>query len=148
MLGLICFLATFVLSDVMDREQMHKTGIDTLNHKQKAALEAWLNDNFVLKNPTSEPAAEVLLSQNLEGGRKLMLTDGNTYEVNPVDLNKSALWITPFTIRITSSNDPAYPILLTNELTTTSVRARLSTPAPKPTSAPDKPAEPKVAPWF
>jgi hypothetical protein len=115
--------ATIILENAMSREEQHRTGVDTLNRNQKAALEAWINKNFMPKNPTPE-AKKLYLSVNLEGGKRLILSDGTNYEIHPQDLTTTAVWITPFPIKVAPSGDINYPFMLTNMNTGVTVKAR------------------------
>lgn len=120
--------AQFMLDDVMSKEDQQKTGVATLSAKQKIALEAWLNKNFVLKQQEQNVATPTLsLAININNGKKLVLSDNSIWEVAPSDVPTSSVWITPFPIKITPSNDPNYPFLLTNVNDGVSVKARKST---------------------
>jgi DNA replication protein DnaD len=116
----------------MSSNEEQKTGVYMLSPAQKQELEKWINEKFTLKasNPTSTP---IYLQQNIQNGSQLQLTDGSLYEIAPSDQSKTAYWITPIPIKISSSSDPQYPVLLTNTLTGMSVQARLiSTPSKTP----------------
>lgn len=123
--------ALILIDDVMTKEEQKKTGVYNLNHRQRAALENWLNKNFILKtDATEEPVGtETLLSLNIQGGKQLQLSDGSIYEIAPSDVNVAAGWITPIPIEISESGYPAFPVLLTNKNTHGKVRARLIKPA-------------------
>jgi len=107
-----------ILSEVMSKEVQKKTGVYDLNAKQKAALQEWLNEKFVLKSsvgseqkPSNKP---LYLSQNLDNGKMLKLNDDSEYLIAPEDVSFSALWITPFPIQIEPSENPDYPLKLIN----------------------------------
>ena len=57
---------------------------------------------------------QLYLSLNIDGGTRLELSDGSAYEVRAEDRIYSAYWITPFPIEITDSEDPKYPLKITN----------------------------------
>jgi hypothetical protein len=120
-------MALILIDDVMTKEEKIRTGISKLNHQQILALEDWLNENFTLKTRSQDakPAQEDLyLSENLNDGKRIRLSDGSLYEVAPSDVRYSALWLTPFPLKIVNSNDPAYPYKLVNTNTGFGVKAR------------------------
>lgn len=117
--------AFYLLDDVMTREEQHRTGIDKLNAKQKMELEKWLNANFDMKSGEPEPASrQVDLSVNVNNGKRLRMSDGSLYEIAPGDVVYTALWITPFPLKITETDDPYYPYKITNTNTGRSVMAK------------------------
>lgn len=129
--------AQILLDQVMSKEEQQKTGVANLSVKQKIALEAWLNKNFVLKQPAKSSDEQLTLSINIDNGKKLQLSDNSLWEVSPEDISTAAIWITPFPIQISKSNDPDYPYLLVNKNTHTSVKARkISTAIPPGISPP------------
>ncbi len=113
-----------LIDDVMSRDDQKKTGISTLNHNQRQALEQWLNDHVVMKTAENAPIKESSLALNLNQGKKLQLSDGSVYEINPADTVITQSWLTPFPILIYQSGDPAYPIKLVNKNDGTAVKAR------------------------
>ncbi len=117
--------ADFLLDDVMNKETQNQTGVSKLSYKQKKILEAWLNEKFQLKTAEQETKGrELLLSINLNGGRRLQLYDGSIWEIDPSDLTQSSAWITPFAVQIEKSTSADYPTLLVNKDTGASVKAR------------------------
>jgi hypothetical protein len=121
--------ALILLDEVMSRDVQQKTGVANLTPLQKAALEDWLNANFEVKSSKVEKQApEIMLSINIEGGRKLQLSDGTMWEVDPNDVVQSSVWITPFPIRIVPSDSADYPFLLVNKTSGVSVKARKVVP--------------------
>jgi hypothetical protein len=68
---------------------------------------------------------ELTLSLNINGGKKLLLSDHSLYEIAPDDVNISSAWLSPVTIEVSSSGDPNYPEKLTNVDSGSSVRAKL-----------------------
>lgn len=107
-----------ILSEVMSREEQKKTGVYNLTANQKAALQDWLNENFILKSNLQTNAEEekkpLYLSQNLDNGKILRLSDDSEYLVAPEDIINSSFWITPFPLRIEPSDDPEYPLRIVN----------------------------------
>ena len=130
-----------ILDEVMTRDDQKKTGVANLSRTQKIALETWLNNTFVLKpkEQAPPPTAQLSLSINIDNGQKLQLSDNSIWEIAPSDVPTAAVWITPFPVKITQSNDPDYPYLLVNINNGISVKARkaqaVSTPAPTMTPA-------------
>lgn len=128
------FAKVLILSEVMTREEQKETGIDTLNAKQKMALQDWLNKKFVLKseleNPKEEKAKEgkaratLYLSQNIDNGSQLVLSDDSVYQVAPADIVYSSAWITPFPLRLEASGDPEYPVKIVNAHNGKGVKAK------------------------
>lgn len=110
--------ALIILDDVMSKEEEKRTGVNKMNHNQRMALEEWLNKNFILKAQAerSETATNdaIFLSENLDGGQRLKLSDGSIYQIAPDDLARSSLWITPIEIKISQGTDPNFPYLLIN----------------------------------
>lgn len=122
--------ALYIFDDLMTRREKEITGIDDLDHNQIQALENWINRNFILKADVSKapPPKQLSLSENFDNGKSIRLNDGSVYEVNPDDIQYSALWITPFPIQITTSGNADYPLKITNTLTGTSIAAKQTEP--------------------
>ncbi len=130
-LGLITCSLNFLsaqeifLDDVMSKEEQKKTGIYKLTPNQKIELERWINQTFVLKAPKETVSTQPLsLSINLDNGHKLQLSDNSIWEIAPGDVQRASAWITPFQVKLTRSQDPAYPYLITNPVSGDSVKAR------------------------
>ncbi len=115
------------LNDVMSQDEQRKTGVSQLTSAQKQELEQWMNNTFVLKMVSS--TAPLTLQENIQGGAQLQLSDGSVYEIAPTDQAKATFWLTPITMTVSQSNDPMYPVLLTNTLSGVSVRAKQVKPA-------------------
>lgn len=115
-------LGLIKLSDLMSADEQKKTGVSQLSEIQKQELEKWMNDKFILKSAST--TTPLTLQQNLQNGAQLELSDGSIYEVAPSDKSKTTFWLTPINITVTPSNDPMYPVLLTNTLSGVSVRAK------------------------
>ncbi|MES2122613.1 MAG: hypothetical protein V4492_07550 [Chlamydiota bacterium] len=138
--------ADILLDNVMTKEEQKKTGITSLSFQQKVALEAWLNKNCIMKAETLEAPKKggLSMSININNGQKLMLSDNSLWEVNPNDIDVASVWITPFPIQMSPSNDPQYPMLLTNTLTGVSVRARKSSENAENPPSPTAPVPPTL----
>ncbi len=124
--------AQIILDEVMSRDEQKKTGVATLSRTQKTALEAWLNQNFVLKSKEEAPPpqqSELSLSINIDNGQKIELSDNSLWEIAPSDVPTSAIWITPFPVKIIPSGDPDYPCSIVNLNSGVSVKARPSKPS-------------------
>jgi hypothetical protein len=114
------FLAFILLDQMMSSEEQKQTGVAELTNSQKMALEQWIDAHFVEKKSDKS----LYLAFNSNNGKTLQLSDGSVYEVAPQDRLKTALWITPFPIRVEASGDPNYPIKLVNENTGENVKAK------------------------
>ncbi len=130
-----------VLDTVMSEEEQKKTGITKLSFQEKLALEDWLNKTFVLKVQEEKPQTPLSLSINIDNGKKLLLSDNSVWEIAPDDLKTSAIWITPFPVKITPSNNPNYPFIITNTNSGMSVKARKAPPENQ-----TGPSQPKTPP--
>ena len=116
------------LDDVMSRNMQKQTGVYDLNHNQKYFLEVWINDKFVLReSPPPPPQASLSMAENMEGGQKLMLSNGLIYEVSPADVSVASTWLSPFPIAIEEGDDVNYPLKLVNKNTNVSINVRLKT---------------------
>ncbi len=117
--------AKIVLNDAMTSEEKEQTGVNDLNYSQRMALQEWINTNFELKEDHPQKRKEQLyLSLNIEDGAKLELSNGSTYEIAPEDHLYTAYWITPFPVMLGKSDNPDYPVLITNMNTGTSVSGK------------------------
>lgn len=129
--------ADILIDDVMTREDQKKTGVANLSLKQKIALEAWINDHFILKDqPKHNAEIARSLSININNGEKLLLSDNSLWEIDPKDRSVASVWITPFPVNILPSGDKDYPSLIVNINSGATVKARqipnqqLDTPPP------------------
>lgn len=75
---------------------------------------------------TQDDALEtgLYLSLNIGQGAYLQFSDGKTYEIDPDDRIYSSFWITPFPAKIEESDDPDYPVAITNLYTGTMVKGK------------------------
>jgi hypothetical protein len=144
-LVLLSFVATVSAFGAVDLDQMMsedeklKTGVSTMTKEQKMELELWIDENFTPKVTTPPPAAKssnsLYLSENINEGKQIRLSDGSLYDISPDDSELTAFWITPFPLTVKPSGDTNYPFLITNTNTGTSVKAKLA-PPPKPKTPP------------
>lgn len=67
---------------------------------------------------------DLLLEENLHGGRFLKLNNGTIWEVAPQDLQITEIWIFPFPLNLEKSNNPTYPYYLVNLRSKTKVLVR------------------------
>lgn len=133
-------LARILLDDVMSPSDQKKTGVDGLSYQQRLALEQWLNATFVLKNPSEDEekkveANPVYLSQNIDNGRVLELSDRSVWQVAPQDIYKSSFWIVPFPLEFIDNTDAdkaTYPKKIVNKNTNVSVKVRMLHPPETP----------------
>lgn len=133
MLAVVQLSGNIMLDDVMSPEEQKKTGINHLTAAEKQELEKWLNENFTFKLPEAAaqpdlPKKELYLSENINNGKQLRLSDGSVYEIAPDDLVRTSFWITPFQIKIVPSQDPNYPYQIINTNTGTAVKAKQVSP--------------------
>lgn len=115
-------LGVINLNEVMTPEEQKKTGISELSNTQRKELEGWINQKFNLKTESQEK--ELYLSENILSGSQLRLSDGSLYEVMPEDRSKASFWLTPFQVKVEPSNDPNYPLNITNTVSMVTVRAK------------------------
>jgi hypothetical protein len=123
MMLLTFILATVNLTDMMSPSDMRTTGVASLTSAQKQALEAWIDNKFVLKSQATA-TGPLSLQQNIQGGTQLMLSDGSVYEIAPADRSKAMFWLTPINVILEQSSDPNYPMKITNTLTNVSVNGK------------------------
>jgi hypothetical protein len=123
---ILTLLAVTNFEQQMSIEEQKCTGVYCLTPDQRSALENWIEKHCRLHCSEQRDTSSRGLSlyTNLEGGKKLELSDGNTYEVAPEDLNISSSWVTPFPLKLEPSSDPNYPLQLTNTHTGTSIKVR------------------------
>ncbi len=118
--------AVGALDDIMTKEEQQKTGVDHLTDPQKQALETWINDKLALKTPP--PKKWVYLSENLNNGAQLRMSDGSLYAIAPQDQQRTSVWLTPFAAKFDESGDPNFPVKITNTITNVSVSAKQTEP--------------------
>lgn len=126
-LASLSLLAAQLLDFDMTREEQKATGVYKLTDNQKQALQRWIDRHYTRREePLVENAnhAPAVLSENLQNGRYIRLSDRTTWEINPNDTALTQGWITPAEIIISQSGDSNYPYKLTNSLTGSSVKAR------------------------
>ncbi len=120
-----------LLDEVMSKQDQKETGVSSLTYKQRLRLEAWLNDKCLMKTsqeslttPSQPDKQELTVALNIQGGRRIQLSDESLWEIAPNDIPNASFWVLPIPIRIAPSNDPNYPMLLINQNSGISVRAR------------------------
>ncbi len=129
--------ALILLNDVMNKEMRKQTGIADLTYQQRLMIEKWLNDTFILKDVKEKKTdqQEIYLSQNIDGGQLLELSDGSRWEVSPHDLHRTATWLIPFPLKIIFNDDPQdavlYPHVIINQNTGIGVKVRMINSAVK-----------------
>lgn len=87
--------------------------------------------------PTPPPSLrDLYVSENLDGGAKLQLSNGDIYEIHPDDRDVSSTWLLPSNVTVTPSKNLDYPIIITNTISGTSIKAKKFDPsAPLPSQA-------------
>lgn len=119
----------------MSPQEKKKTGISKLSDKEKAALQLWIDNNYTKRSQPLQPnesKARPQISENLNNGRYIRLTDGTLWAIRPQDTPITQSWITPVDILVSQSGDATYPYKLTNSLTGSSVFAKMAEGTSKP----------------
>lgn len=133
---LICAFSTLsacatpsTLDKIMPMSVQKKTGVNKLNIRQKEALADWMERRFHIHEEmaTSNPT-NLSLSESINEGGVLKLTDGTYWRVDPQDTHRSAIWFIPFPTQITPSGDPDYPYKITNQNSGDFVKAQKMKP--------------------
>jgi hypothetical protein len=127
MIYLACLLAFEALDFDMTPQEKKKTGVVKLTEKEKAALEHWIENRYAkreapLNDPIDKPHPRI--EDNLEGGRRIRLSDRSVWVIAPSDLAIAQGWITPVSMIIRRSEDKEFPYLLVNGLTGSFVKAK------------------------
>lgn len=132
----VCAQELMLLDEIMSKEDQKKTGVIDLKPNQKIALENWLNKNCQCAGQAKNEKPEALfLAINVEGGKKIQLSDGSLWEIDPRDYSVSATWLSPMPIKLAPSYNRNFPTLLVNKNTGVSVKARRAAPTEMPPSA-------------
>ena len=111
----------------MTAQEKKETGVYKLTEPQKASLQQWIDNHYEKRAaPLATKAAKSrpVVSEVLQNGRYLRLSDGSLWNVRSEDTPISQSWITAVELIISPSSDPDYPSKLTNSLTGSSVRAK------------------------
>lgn len=118
------------LNQLMSPQDLQQTGVSKLTPQERAQLEKWIDARFEMKGTTQPapnkpvPYSTLSLSLNVNGGRKLLLSDQSLYEVSPDDIDTASAWLSPVTIEIRPSDNTNYPYRLVNKDAEQSVKAR------------------------
>jgi hypothetical protein len=77
---------------------------------------------------STKPNANLYLSQNINNGQILELSDGSRWEVAPEDIERASFWIVPFPLYMTENTNTAdnaeFPMKIVNENTRIGVKVR------------------------
>ena len=149
MIQLLLISALFsaeILDFDMTPDEKKKTGVGKLSDKQKSALQHWIDNHYVKRDlPLANvaPKKRPMISETLQNGKFIRLSDGTLWSIAPADTPLTQSWITPVEIIVSeSSGDREYPYKLTNTLTGSSVRAqkvdKVTPPQPATTPTPPK----------
>ncbi|NGX38792.1 MAG: hypothetical protein KR126chlam1_00103 [Chlamydiae bacterium] len=87
---------------------------------------------------------QLYLSLNVDSGSRLELSDGSAYEIDPDDWIYTTYWITPFPVELGKSDDPNYPVRITNLTSGTSVNGKEISPKELLGETPRKKRPPKT----
>lgn len=138
------------LDQQMSLQEKQETGVVNMTQKQKKALAAWIDKNYLPMGQSSSSStsssqsssaasqksmdqmSNVTMSVNVQGGQELILSDSTRWQIQPQDVQVAGLWLTAAPISVKPSTDPDYPFILTNQQTNQSVRARQVASAPTP----------------
>ena len=124
----LLLLATELLDFEMTPDDKKQTGVYKLSDKQKSRLQHWIDNHYAKRDtPLAQPAPPAkrpVLSENLQNGKYIRLSDDSLWAIAPQDVPLTQSWITPVEILVVKTNDPTYPYKLTNSLTGSSVRAQ------------------------
>ena len=126
--------ADWTLNELMNSRDKKRTGISKLSSRQKKALQVWIKKNFVLKTAEQEPSASNIpktmphVSEVLQRGRYLKLSDNSVWEIRPADRPTVESWITPATIDISITQNQYYPYSLKNQTTKSVILAKKVAP--------------------
>jgi len=117
------------LDQLMTPDEKKSTGVSTLTPAQKSALGGWIDQRFTMKSVKEG----LSISLNINGGKRLLLSDHTLYEVAPSDVATASAWLSPSLIQIVPSGDPNYPDKLINTDTGVGVKAKKVTATPPST---------------
>ncbi len=124
----------------MSVQEMKQTGMTKLSAQEKMALQEWIEGHYAKKEIAQNSNKTVpSLQENLNNGRYIRLTDNSLWEIRQSDTPITQGWITPVEIKVSQSDDSAYPYNLTNTLTGSSVKARKAQAVPASTAMPPPP---------
>lgn len=137
---LVILLTIASLFSQMTDQETKETGVSKLSAKEKKALQVWFNKKNTTQNNNTKKNPS--LSENLNGGHYIRLTDNSLWEINPPDVPITQGWITPVEITVGPSGDINYPFILTNTLTGSSVTARKAQALPGAPAGPTGPTGP------
>ena len=116
--------ADWTLDEMMSKRDKKRTGVAKLNSRQRKNLQSWIRKNFVVRDSEVHEEQEKVrqeldakkraptVSEVMQSGKYLKLTDNTVWEIHPADRATVQLWITPASIIVTTSNNPIYPYIL------------------------------------
>jgi len=117
--------ALILLDDAMSKEDQKRTGVANLTFTQKQALENWLNQYCELKSaPKPAPQKSLYLSEVIDNGAKVQLSDNSVWLVDPLDVDRAALWVASGALKIVPSGKPDYPSLIVDPATGISIKVK------------------------
>lgn len=148
-LGISLLLSTpaislILLDQEMSPEDQKRTGVSKLTELEQRNLEEWLGEKFQKKSehhPLFDN--ELYVSEVINEGQQLRLSDNTLYEIAPEDWVHSQAWIALTHVQVQQSKNPYYPFTIINPRSGYQVRARLidadlpeTSPSPKGTGEP------------
>lgn len=116
-----------LIDEAMSPEEQKKSGISKLTISEQRNLEKWLSDNFVKKSEAKKNlfGSELYVSEVINGGQQIRLSDNTLYEITPEDWVKTQGWITLTRVEVTHTKEEYYPFTITNPNSGYSIRGRL-----------------------
>ncbi len=111
------------LGEMMPLSVQKDTGVIRLKQHEKAALASWLYTNFFEERSHEK---NLTVSINIDGGKKLQLSDESIWTINPSDVSITSTWISDIKVKIYPSGDTTYPYFIVNTRTNRAVKAKRS----------------------
>ena len=142
-LGVVVFAADtpnkiLSFNKIMTKTEQDRTGVSKLSAQEKAALEEWLTD-FVISIAAQKSnvylgiGQEHWVKETIDSGAFIRLEDNSLWEISPIDIINTILWLPIDNVIVIESTNPLYPYKLVGErdiaeaklLTTTQSALRL-----------------------
>lgn len=100
---------TVSIDTIMPQNVQKETGVNELTPKQQTALALWLEDHIDKTTTAKINKSTLTISQNIDNGTYLILSDGSMWQIDPTTKNVSSVWLLPFPIKLRRSSVKAYP---------------------------------------
>lgn len=114
------------IDDHMPLDVQKETGVQNLTPQQKRALGTWLEQEFKRRGCVDprKGHVELFLSENINNGKFLRLSDDSLWEVDPIDISRADVWLFPFPVKIDHNGRADFPYTITNMNTGSKVDVR------------------------